>query len=81
MSSRGETETRWYVDGPLTEEGRKELLKRFGLESVADQLPLETIATMSPAQLAYIGNANGQVQSSPVSDRIGDHCSAELVAA
>ena len=57
MSTRASGECQWYSDGPLTEEGRSELLKRFRLKAIADQLPLEKIATMSPAHLVEVAEA------------------------
>ncbi len=75
----------WQTDGPLTEEGRQELLKHFGLESVAGELPLQSVSLMSPAVL--IGLRRGLEARStmlprlnPVSHRMGGRIPAEQAA-
>jgi len=75
----------WYVNGPLNERGRAEILKHFGLEAVSDELPLEVIAEMSPFALLAIRRmleaANPALpRLDPVSDRIGGHVAAECAA-
>lgn len=83
MASREEAETRWYPDGPLTEEGRRALLKEFNLENIAAQLPLETISRMSPSALLAKHREleeadHGLPQIHPVSYRIGGHIPPEM---
>ncbi|HUX35432.1 MAG TPA: hypothetical protein VMV71_00165 [Candidatus Paceibacterota bacterium] len=84
MSSR-EKEIRWQYEGPLTEEGRQKLLEYFGLENAAEQLPLEKIEKMAPAALMQLRRdleaREGLPKISRMSDRIGGHIPAELVAA
>ena len=83
MSSREQGDA-WYEDGPLTEEGRTEVLKHFGLEPIAGALPLANVCEMAPCDLLAARRTLEQEQSlprlEPVSDRGGGHVPAELAA-
>ncbi len=49
------------------------LLKEFGLEEIKDDFPLEKIVSMSPSELASVGERN------PGSYTLGDHRDASQV--
>jgi hypothetical protein len=83
---------RWDNDGKLNdphpalrnlqEHTRVLILEHFGLESIADQLPLATIALIPPSQLYMMRRNLEKERGFPrmddmKSDRGGDHCSAE----
>ena len=53
MSSRPPYKN-WGTDGDLSEEGRKRLLSRFGLKSIADNLPLARLKGMLPQDLLLL---------------------------
>lgn len=71
----------WFSAGPLTEEGRSAILEEFGLESMADRLPLSVLARRAPNELELmscdIGEGGQKVHRS---DRIGDHIEALFAA-
>ena len=83
MSSR-EQGGAWYENGPLTEEGRTEVLKHFGLEPIADKFPLAEISQMAPCDLLAarrtLEQERGFPRIDPESDRGGGHILAELAA-
>lgn len=91
MAVRSDTSPHWDYDGPLDEEGRKALLGRFGLmrmlECLDSDLPVELLKNKAPAEI--LNFRRGLEQRFPfalkpievVSDRVGDHVAAELVAA
>ncbi len=70
----------WLSGGPLTEEGRGAILKRFRLESVADQLPLAVLARRAPKELELVHFSLHGKDLVHFSDRIGDHIEAQLAA-
>lgn len=66
----------WHGGDPLTEYGRQILLEHFELLDQADDLPLERIAVLSPADLeSRCRKPARQHQSS----RMGDHVAAAAV--
>ncbi len=66
----------WEGGDPLTEYGRQILLEHFELLDQADDLPLERIAVLSPADLeSRCQKPVRQHQSS----RMGDHVAASAV--
>ncbi|MEK7201455.1 MAG: hypothetical protein AAB737_02380, partial [Patescibacteria group bacterium] len=71
----------WFSAGHLTEQGRSAILEHFGLERVADQLPLSLLARRAPneLELMHFGLSGGERQVHR-SDRIGDHIEAQLAA-
>ena len=78
-------ETQWYDEGELTEAGRQELLKHFGLEAFVDELPIDVIQTMSPQKLESRRRELERCQprlprKELVSSVLGNHLGAELVA-
>jgi len=84
MSSK-ENGVQWDEDGRLNETGRQLLLQHFGLQVIASHLPLEKIATMSPATLLkkrrrLEANGDGLERLEPESGRPGGHISASLAA-
>lgn len=85
MSDREYGEVQWFNGKDLNEEGRKEILKRFGLESLADELPLDILRFASPKLLLQMRRVveadNSKLERlNPVSDRMGGHIPAELAA-
>jgi len=47
--------SRWERIGPLTENGRTAILKHFGLQTVAEKLPLDVLVRTSPEMLLSFG--------------------------
>jgi len=73
----------WEDDGPINEAGRQILLQHFGLSTIAAHLPLEKLATMSPATLERKRRTlerHGAPHLELVSDRPGAHVPASLAA-
>lgn len=70
----------WISGGCLTEEGRSAILRRFCLESVADQLPLAVLARRAPKELERKHFSLHGTDLVHLSDRIGDHIEAQLAA-
>jgi hypothetical protein len=74
----------WYPDGPLTEDGRTLILKHFGLDTIADKLPLEVLKEMSPEKLVakrrLLEMREGYPHLEIVSNRIGGRVFAEQAA-
>ena len=96
LSSRDDY-VRWEDDGPLyvaaygdhvwlnQKRGRELIIEHFGLQSIADELPLAVIAMTSPAALfalrRKLETERGlENKNDMISDRGGDHCSAEYCA-
>ena len=82
MSSKEGVE--WLDNGPLTEQGRTLILEHFGLDTIADQFPLEVLQETSPANLAAKRQELEKKQKLPhlevVSTRIGGHVPAATAA-
>ena len=90
LSNRDANGIRWYPGNDdfrtreydLDEKARKAILVRFGLESMADKLPLEKLGTMSPKTLIALRRAIEEADPNlgkleVFSDRLGDHIQAE----
>ncbi len=93
MSSREDYRT-WDDEGPLAvdrgkywrerqERARLLIIEHFGLERIMDTLPLEKIATISPAALFAMRreletSCGFECKNDMISDRGGGHCSAEF---
>lgn len=74
-----ETEgTRWERTGELCETGRAAILKSFGLEREAAELPLNVLQNMSPAELYERSQSHGAVPEAYVIAAMSNAAGAQI---